>query len=1087
LVHLLTLQLTLARNILLYTLLIDEPETHPKHLWSLYFDLYITAKTHEVIHKQSSKLAQFSSSMQIWNDSPYAKCFRMINKDTLATLKHIWEQYAPGSPDLLSSHKAATKKLYDTYHRDLNSLGLTRSAGPQAMSLELSAKSADGGDKAWQRSSGRYWLRGTVDIEDTVRPYYNPLFAYSGASGSTLAIRKDTNPLLGFHLITGLAQLTSDSPYSPESRTTGVLKSSISAAKLEFRTWCDSFRRRVRSTAQSIRLRFMVADATSFCIALCHLKDPTLGVIANRYARPGSLKTLELNGPDYVIDSLSPAPTSFEVVDTNYLADSSGFLNFVPYILPLFSSVSSVLYTNTIIEQGEENMLYSMLCTTDISTMCTFIGLVPTGYLTGMTTRSYLHDNPTADSTRPVITCITWRSTTSADPLLDSSLTAPFCSPKPLASFLCDVFVNMVAARIWSEDVRIYRAPNYNMGGFASFLRFLMNRIHANWSDVMRFLLVTIQRKPGVSFMWEELLVYLHLYGVQEYPVASALHLMPTPHLQVHPGESTRLSNAVTMIVSIPKRSVNIIRDKVIKYGEHMCIRFYVDITWHNSNMYRHTFMSTHPIFGTLTPLSSENLNATIQEDPNGWRGTSDLHVCFYFPGPMMLGPPPEYGFLTVRMSKETETMACFTSSFGPDLEILKTRLGTRLTQVSDFLPGLQRPETMYTSCLDSTTPPGDATATNSLRMEVGDGNFTKRLQIHDAKEHSSLKDGAKVTIAQSSACTVTVTYDAFEHICHFPFPVAGNSARVRLSRKEGWMEVIAPLLTPGKRSQYHAPYFPLTRLPDSTISTWNLPYVNFERLPKLDNSAKNVGWMTTHLLSMFSDRERPERTTKKDFSTNLKNVIHALLWPDNIAVRLLPVPGAGSPILIIKSGVYLELTSHSIVCDAYYITEDVLGTNTCAEITLSKTDMNFWRSALPAMAERCRTWKHTTSCKYDDKNMCQCGKGKIAQDFADRTEWKGFQPHATRVAISPLFALPYLEPTRGIYKHARSRDFSTLMGHKGPITDDFDINAEKSNCAKCGKKGGKKCGKCQQVYYCSKECQAQDWKSHKAFCKLPV
>lgn len=37
--------------------------------------------------------------------------------------------------------------------------------------------------------------------------------------------------------------------------------------------------------------------------------------------------------------------------------------------------------------------------------------------------------------------------------------------------------------------------------------------------------------------------------------------------------------------------------------------------------------------------------------------------------------------------------------------------------------------------------------------------------------------------------------------------------------------------------------------------------------------------------------------------------------------------------------------------------------------------------------------------------------------------------------------------------------------------------------CKVCGKEDAKKCGKCHRVFYCSVECQRQDWKSHKKTC----
>ena len=48
-----------------------------------------------------------------------------------------------------------------------------------------------------------------------------------------------------------------------------------------------------------------------------------------------------------------------------------------------------------------------------------------------------------------------------------------------------------------------------------------------------------------------------------------------------------------------------------------------------------------------------------------------------------------------------------------------------------------------------------------------------------------------------------------------------------------------------------------------------------------------------------------------------------------------------------------------------------------------------------------------------------------------------------------------------------------------------------KYSCVTCGAITGKntekllKCGRCKVVSYCSKECQREDWKDHKAFCNL--
>lgn len=52
---------------------------------------------------------------------------------------------------------------------------------------------------------------------------------------------------------------------------------------------------------------------------------------------------------------------------------------------------------------------------------------------------------------------------------------------------------------------------------------------------------------------------------------------------------------------------------------------------------------------------------------------------------------------------------------------------------------------------------------------------------------------------------------------------------------------------------------------------------------------------------------------------------------------------------------------------------------------------------------------------------------------------------------------------------------------------DNLDGLLEKAYCNKCGKEAVKKCGRCKSVYYCSRECQVDDWKSHKPICELFV
>ena len=50
-------------------------------------------------------------------------------------------------------------------------------------------------------------------------------------------------------------------------------------------------------------------------------------------------------------------------------------------------------------------------------------------------------------------------------------------------------------------------------------------------------------------------------------------------------------------------------------------------------------------------------------------------------------------------------------------------------------------------------------------------------------------------------------------------------------------------------------------------------------------------------------------------------------------------------------------------------------------------------------------------------------------------------------------------------------------------LKQNINFNKCCSNCGKYWDKEFKKCGGCRNTYYCSKTCQAEDWKNHKHMC----
>ena len=224
----------------------------------------------------------------------------------------------------------------------------------------------------------------------------------------------------------------------------------------------------------------------------------------------------------------------------------------------------------------------------------------------------------------------------------------------------------------------------------------------------------------------------------------------------------------------------------------------------------------------------------------------------------------------------------------------------------------------------------------------------------------------------------------------------------------------------------------------------------------------------------------------------SVKNTIHTFLWPEKSkrAFILMPSKRDDPPMLFLISGTYLDFNSHSVVAEGYVIPDTSIigkGSNVVGIITVGENVMKFWRSALPALAERCRTWQHKNSCEYtrefhaqEEKSLslCSCGLGKFGKDFADEKSWQKFAPYVTRIAISTIFTSPYLQDTRRFHRMASE------YWYPFPITD--QIFANEAKCIVCWKQeANNMCGRCGKPRYCSKNSQKRDWQEHKKSCSI--
>lgn len=218
-----------------------------------------------------------------------------------------------------------------------------------------------------------------------------------------------------------------------------------------------------------------------------------------------------------------------------------------------------------------------------------------------------------------------------------------------------------------------------------------------------------------------------------------------------------------------------------------------------------------------------------------------------------------------------------------------------------------------------------------------------------------------------------------------------------------------------------------------------------------------------------------------------------------------------GISVLFVPSCCRLDLVNRTTVLDAAAIpltnmmnTDNKvrsfyqsLTTRGIMQVRVTDEELRAWKSILPALAERCRIWKHTSNCEYASKGevpinegledghtpLCLCGIGKFPAGYLKGLKLNNLEHvlkrYATRVAISPFFAVPYVEDCflAGLSLPASKSPTSTAEGGCG------NCGRERRRDAGLGEGKLMVCSKCKQRRYCSAECQRADWRSHKRMC----
>ena len=921
---------------------------------------------------------------------------------------------------------------------------------------------------------------------------------------------------MGFHLAASIAPLASDSIHGMLKRTDNEIIKVKLLACLQFKEWCDSFKEFAKSSR--VYLRFFVGDAIALCYAFHQLGTRIPSNMLSSYVQPWSGNPLVIDGINY----FGNPPLVFNVVDASDLTDTIGSLNLLVSVIPILErSPATTLHTDVkfLPEKGEsETALLSRFLHGDPRTICTLLGLAPLPLLTGVTTRGYQQDFYRPSNRH--YHRISWKFTSSGDSAASNVKLA--CNPKELGTVLGNMYLDMYPHQGEGSKFepplhppepgfgRIHNPPHYTKRGFAALMAFLKPRILVDWDAMMAQFLSTLSDpllNDGVHiFHIQDQLLQLYLAGTDPHVRKFSMNREGAPSNTVIP------SSAVSCIVfSVPRVKFQRVLERypVMEAELNRRINLFLRIRLMTGRPEKgeefmdrlnkvQLFSSAIPIFGKLV-AAPDGKSCTIEADPKGWNGSSDLQVCTYVPTrsleTMREGPAPQ---IDLQINPENGSVGAMGGVYYLDIHEAPLFDRTQVLLV-ESLPGLSAPRpTLLESPREEWSLYNDSATTPLL--QTSNMTFTSRLTLRQESNKTVLASGSPVTVTESSPCSINISCQDYQYRFVFPYPIIARRANIRVSRKAGWIEITVPLAS-NKDGGYMENPFPVFG-PNDAICNWNMPTVSFKTLAKIDLTNEAVGtWVIKHVETMFSKRERQLLKANPQvnvpgitlFKKSLYDLFVNMTRSPQRCYVIKPRADDTASIIIVVWGLYLNDTANSIVVEAYVMPfSEVIGmppafgafSDFTVKLVVGTEAFKLWKQALPAMVERCRNWDHRPDCTLSSSSMFAgwTGEGKSSICFC--APMNGSEK-GTPAAISPIFGAPYLE-------ELRDRDG---MEELGSSIDDLGIaNAVQGKdasqndrsdppCNRCRKVATKKCANCETVKYCSRECQRQDWKEHKKVC----
>ncbi|CAE6436097.1 unnamed protein product [Rhizoctonia solani] len=727
----------------------------------------------------------------------------MVDSASLFELRYIWSRYAE-FPNL-------APERHEKLQNEFEAISARISAEARSGVIPHLSQSAAGmwrdAVKPVSDQFGHYWVHGTTattnkEIKKTTK--LNPAFCYS-AHEETFNVDHITFPV-GYHFASAFTPLAFD----PAGPTTN---SAMTKAKQQFKAGCVAFQ--ASRKADSIIFRYFTGD-------------PIIQVACS-----------------------PPAPSSFDIIECSTLPIRVGLFNLLLAGQPLLKknpASQSVLYTEMLLHREFSIQIFWKRLWSSVPAIGLLLGLAPRSYLSLFSSTSNAHMHTTVNEFPLFTERIPWVNPTSGDKFANSeSNTSPiFFDADDLARLLFDVYHEMIdydtisrtrTLRLSPSELQTTSDPHFTRETFAMFVAHVKGRtrlVDNTWSKMMDSL------DALVAYHGDQNSLLNHFYDLKHQ---MRLH-------GVVPLEET-----ICVVLTVPSASLDPLRKRCpLEPTPRLVCEYGVD--YEPLDL---THSSIHAVWGKCVPIDGSDEKYAIEEDPEGFRGKSDLVVSFWTDTEMLI-PPGMRVWLRIRDTPHATVN--FMDILGPKLKLFESALIDRnhVLVLRERPMGFSQTQKADRYVLSSPiSSPGDECHVQAEFKDPKDTihSIVARVNIDSEADKTQLSEAKKAGAIPIGPCSLELTFGTSKRVLRFPYPISRTNIRVNIKKSANRIDVTAPISKPIETGGYPFSPFPIAQRP--TFSPWNIHHVHVDRMPKVDikQREKIKGWLINHTALQMSDRER--------------------------------------------------------------------------------------------------------------------------------------------------------------------------------------------------------------------------------------